>query len=112
MIRTTDEHVYKSGPWCAEFGEYERFMNKEITNKEREILEQSSPQIEVLRCKLKNIDHNKLKQEHYLLHRSNGDIETWRYEGLGRIENEYCVFTRPCCTFEKKINETHKKIAK
>jgi hypothetical protein len=112
MIRTVEEHVYKSGPWKAEFGEYERFMNKEITNEEREILEHSSPQIEVLKCKLKNIDRSKLKDEHYLLYRSNGNIETWRYEGIGKIQGEYCVFTRPCCVFEKKINESHKKVLK
>jgi hypothetical protein len=112
MIQTKEEHVYKSGPWVAEFGEYERFMSHEITNKEREILEQSSPQIDVLKCKLKNINSDKLKKEHYLLHRENGKIETWRYEGHGRIESGYCIFTRPCINYEEKINENYLKIKK
>jgi hypothetical protein len=112
MIQTTDEHIYKSGPWKAEFGEYERFMKKEITNDEREILEQSSPQIEVLKCKLKNINPSKLKDEHYILHRPNGKVETWRYEGFGKIESEFCVFTRPYSTFDKKINDSYKKLKK
>lgn len=112
MIKTTDEHPYKSGPWVAEFGEYERFLSNEITNEEREVLEQSSPQIEVLKCKLINIDPKKLRNEHYLIHRENGDIETWRYEGIGKIDNGYCVFTRPYNAYDKKMNINYSKLKK
>jgi len=108
MIQTFDELIINSGPWCAEFGEYERVLNKEITNEECEILDKASSQIQVLRCKLRNIDCSKLKNNtHYLLHRE-GKAETWLYEGLGKIDSSYCIFTRPSDIYEKKINEQYK----
>lgn len=96
MIETYNDNVTKSGPWVAEFGNWERVMSGEITNEECNILERSSPEIEVLRCNLKNINRDKLhKHQYYILHRENDEIETWFYEGIGRIDNSYCVFSRP-----------------
>lgn len=96
MIETYNEIINKSGPWSAEFGEWERVMMGIITNEECMILDSSSPQVEVMRCNLKNINRDKLrKNAYYLLKRENKNIETWLYEGIGRIDNSYCVFSRP-----------------
>lgn len=108
MIQTFDELITNCGPWGSEFGEYERVLNKEITNEECNILDQASPQIQVLRCKLRNINCSKLKSNtQYLLHRE-GKAETWLYEGVGRIDSSYCIFTRPSSIYEEIINEQYK----
>lgn len=110
MIKIIDENTSKSGPWVAEFGEYERVLDGRITPEECETLDQSSPEVEVLRCRITNIDHTKLhKHSYYLLERTNGKIETWLYEGLGRIDNSYNVFTRPSLRYEEAINVLHQE---
>lgn len=104
MIQIFDDTIMKSGPWIGEFGEYEKNLNSE----EKEILEKSSPEIEVLKCKLKNINRYKLTINNYYILKRNNKLETWSYNGVSKINDEYCVFTRPSLNFDNIINFNEK----
>jgi len=96
MIKTINETFSNSGPWVGPLGSYERIEIGEITQKECEILDLSSPQVETLRCNLKNIDPRKLRLNcYYVLEYSGGAKETWLYKGLTRINKNFCFFSRP-----------------
>lgn len=94
MIKVSNEEISTSGPWVMEFGQYERVLSNEITNEECQILDQSSPKLEVMRCDIDNIDIDKLSKNFYVVERSNGEEETWYYTGPSRI-NKTIIFMRP-----------------
>jgi len=99
MIEVIQDTTSKYGPWLAEFGTYELVDDGILTADESQILDDSSGEYEVLKCKLKNIDFTKLQYGSKFLKvkRSNGNIETWSYGGQSRIipEENFSFFTRP-----------------
>jgi hypothetical protein len=96
MIETYDETCTRRPPAVMEFGCYEDVLIGRITNDECLILDNSSISIQVLRCKIKNINPSVLSiGTFYRIRRESGIEESWLYNGLGRIQKEYCIFTIP-----------------
>ena len=96
MIKVIDEEISISGPWVGEFGQYERVLSGEITQEVCNILDNSSPELEIMRCVIDNIDMGFVPIGFHRVKRSNGDIETWYYFGQGRINSGVSLFSRPC----------------
>lgn len=95
MIKVTNEEISGSGPWVGEFGQYERVLSGEITQEVCDILDSSSPKMEIMSCVIDNIDIVFVPIGFHKVKRSNGDIETWYYAGQGRINKEVSLFSRP-----------------
>jgi hypothetical protein len=95
MIKISEPIINESGPWVLEFGEYERIEMGQISVDECMILDNSSPKLEILKCKLDNIEHSKLNNQFYSLEFPDGKISVWHYDGQGRITKDKSFFSRP-----------------